>query len=241
MTASELTISRASAPQKLAVSAALTFMASTGGPLTAATISKDGTFSYNVASVPLIAEVAKLITSIILLTLETANNREHDAKPSGEKGAENYSIEKENGLCPQENSEPRRDGISGRKSKLQEGLLSWHSTLVFFPPSLLFIIVNNLRIWNLRYIDPASAGLLATLRIALTAILLRCFLQRSFSRSQWASVLLLSFSVAWGQMDGARFEIVADLRVSKGEDSFFFFFYLPQFFPSFLKFAFYTS
>jgi len=107
-------------------------------------------------------------------------------------------------------------GLAVFGNNLMEELqqIKWRSALVCFPPSMLFIAVNNIRILNMRYIDPASAELLGTLRIALTAVMLRCFLRRSFTRTQWTSVALLSFSVALSQMDGASFKLVGDARVS---------------------------
>ena len=207
---------RASASQRIAVSAALTLMASTGGPLSAATLSKDGTFSYNVASVPLIAEAAKLLTSMICLITANASDFEHDARsPFSDKSTDGNSVDSESSTCSREGGKPHDAGPAIR-NRLREELrqITWRSALVYFPPSMLFIVINNMRIWNMRYIDPASAELLGTLRIALTAVMLRCFLRRSFTRTQWTSVALLSFSVALSQMDGASFKLVGDARVS---------------------------
>ena len=80
------TTGSASAFQRIAVSAALTLMASTGGPLSAATLGKDVTFSSNVASVPLIAEAAKLLMSMICIIWANASDFENDARsPSSRK------------------------------------------------------------------------------------------------------------------------------------------------------------
>jgi len=234
------TADRASAHQKVAVSVALTLMASTGGPLSAATLDEDRAFSYNVASVPLIAEAVKLLMSGVCLMLHAAcGSRISEGKtgPLCNGIADGHSSVSENSACLQNDEEYRGSKPHGGKTQsesrvavvtggvvglavfgnnLMEELrqITWRSALVYFPPSMLFIAVNNIRILNMRYMNPASADLLGTLRIALTAVMLRCFLQRSFTKTQWTSVALLSFSVALSQMDGARFKLIGDPRVS---------------------------
>ena len=133
--------------------------------------------------------------------------------PSSNKGTGGDSVDRESRTC----SRKPLDGGPAIRNKLREELrqITWRSALVFFPPSVPFIAVNNLRIWNMRYIDPASADILGTMRIALTAVMLRCFLRRSFTKTQWASVALLFFSVALSQMDGASFKLVGGARVSR--------------------------
>lgn len=207
------TAGRAPASQRIAVSAALTLMASTGGPLSAATLGKDGTFSYNVASVPLLAEAVKLLVSVICLKLADSCEGDTRCSPFSDKSTGGDSVDSESFTCSGDGGKPH-DGSTAIRNKLREDLrqTTWRSALVYFPPSMLFIVINNLRIWNMRYIDPASAELLGTLRIALTAVMLRCFLRRSFTRTQWASVALLYFSVGLSQMDGASLKHIGDPR-----------------------------
>ena len=208
---------RASASQKVAVSMALTLMASTGGPLSAATLGKDGSFSYNVTSVPLIAEATKLLMSVICLITANASGFENDTRsPFGDKStSDGDSVDSESCSCPRDGGKPHDCGFA-ISNKLREELrqITWRSALVYLPPSMLFVAINNLRIWNMRYIDPTSAELLGTLRIALTAVMLRYFLRRSFTRTQWASVALLYISVALSLMDGASLKLAGDVRVS---------------------------
>ena len=208
------TAGRAPASQRIAVSAALTLMASTGGPLSAATLGKDGTFSYNVASVPLLAEAVKLLVSVICLILADSCEGDTRCSPFSDKSTGGDSVDSESFTCSRDGGKPH-DGSTAIRNKLREDLrqTTWRSALVYFPPSMLFIVINNLRIWNMRYIDPASAELLGALRIALTAVMLRCFLRRSFTRTQWASVALLYFSVGLSQMDGASLKHIGDPRV----------------------------
>ena len=239
----QVTASGASASQRIAVAVSLTLMASTGGPLSAATLGKDGTFPYNVASVPLIAEAVKLLMSVIYLLMNAVasarSSSEAKSRSLGDGSGKwpsggGHSADSDTSAClrdsdtTQERKTTQSDSqspfvagsvlsLAAIGNMLREELrqVTWRSALVYFPPSMLFIFTNNLRILNMRYINPASAELLGTLRIALTAVMLRCFLRRSFTRTQWASVALLSFSVALSQMDGARFKFAEDPRVSR--------------------------
>lgn len=245
------TTGRAPASQRIAVSAALTLMASTGGPLSAATLGQDGTFSYNVTSVPLIAEAAKLLMSVICLVINAASDMSGISEGKTESldtgtadgnsaDCDGNTADSETSACLRDVRKPHESKPAGEKTQsesCQEAFLTggggvaglaliannlreelrqvtWRSALIYFPPSMLFIVINNLRICNLQYMDPASSGLLGTLRVSLTAVMLRCFLQRSFTRTQWASVALLSLSVALSKMDGARFKLVGDPKVS---------------------------
>ena len=93
--------------------------------------------------------------------------------------------------------------------------ISRTSMPTYLPPSVLFIVVNNLRIINMQYIDPATGQLRGMTRICYTAVLLRLWLKRSFTYTQWSAVALLSFAVFIGQVNKATLTSLIGSRVRR--------------------------
>lgn len=78
-----------------------------------------------------------------------------------------------------------------------------HSSLIwlYMIPSILYCIYNNLIYVNLSHYDPTTYYILLQLRIAVTGIVYQILFSRYLNKTQWASLLLLTFGCIMKQLD----------------------------------------
>lgn len=64
--------------------------------------------------------------------------------------------------------------------------------LLYFVPSVLYCLYNNLAFVNLSLFDPTTYFILLQLRVILTGIVYQCLFKKDLSKIQWLSLILLT-------------------------------------------------
>lgn len=80
-----------------------------------------------------------------------------------------------------------------------------HLALFYLVPAILYCVYNNLTYVNLSFYDPTTYYILLQLRIAVTGVIYQIVFQRTLSRSQWLSLLLLTLGCIVKQLGSINF------------------------------------
>ena len=73
---------------------------------------------------------------------------------------------------------------------------------LYMVPAFLYCLYNNLSFVNLASYDPTTYYLLLQLRVVVTAVIYQLLFRRTLSRSQWFSLILLTFGCVVKQLGG---------------------------------------
>ena len=193
----------------LGMAALLTVLTSSQGLLTTAS-KRDGSYEYNFATVPFLAEGVKFLISYHLLRRQKAtdpkaarcttqlktvalflvpsliymlhNNVQVRKMNKGGEGAQQYV------------GHPRAGWSEGR-------LLSSCDTTTHHPLHSRSPTPPRLQFYFLKYVDPATYQILGNLKIITTGVLFRVFLRRQLSLLQWIALFLLAVGATTSQIN----------------------------------------
>ena len=77
--------------------------------------------------------------------------------------------------------------------------------MYYMVPSALYCIYNNLTYIDLAYYDPTTYYILLQFRIAVTGVIYQILFSKYLNRTQWASLLLLTFGCITKQLESLNF------------------------------------
>ncbi|XP_031630727.1 UDP-galactose transporter senju [Contarinia nasturtii] len=98
---------------------------------------------------------------------------------------------------------------------VKETIDNKHLLLLYFIPSLLYCIYNNLTFKNLSTFDPTTYYLLLQFRVVITGVLFQVIFHKILTRRQWFSLLLLTLGCMVKQLNfGDMFSNTSNTSVS---------------------------
>ena len=215
------------APGTLLMAGVLTVLTSAQGLLTAASKRPDGAYAYDVATVPFLAELAKLGISYLLL------ERQRRADPASIRTTRDlrtvalfivpsviYMVHNNVQVCcagwvgvcwgrggcwggegggGAGGRGRGREAVEEGRAVQEGGECDWPSRPSLRRPSP--VCCCRLQFSFLQHVDPATYQILGNLKIVSTGLLLRLALRRHLSRLQWMALLLLMAGAATSQIN----------------------------------------